>query len=66
MTIQSKMRKTDCLAEFRQHWECVIATGNCRPDDVIAKREAWNNYTDALCKEGLITNQQYDSWTNPF
>lgn len=34
--------------------------------DVCAKREYWNNYTDSLCKDGMITDSQYDNWTNPF
>lgn len=34
--------------------------------DSIMKREIFNNYTDQLCKDGLISNYQYDSWTNPF
>lgn len=34
--------------------------------DIVAKREAWNNYTDYLCKDGAITLRQYESWTNPF
>jgi hypothetical protein len=35
-------------------------------DDAIAKREAWNNWTDAICKNGVITEWQYDNWDNPF
>ncbi len=34
--------------------------------DYVAKREAWNNWTDALCKDGQITSWQYDNWTQPF
>lgn len=34
--------------------------------DVYAQREYFNNYIDALCKEGLITEHQYDTWINPF
>tara|TARA_B100001093_G_C26066167_1_gene692559 strand:+ start:203 stop:379 length:177 start_codon:yes stop_codon:yes gene_type:complete len=34
--------------------------------DYPAKREAWNNWTDALCKDGTITSWQYDNWTQPF
>lgn len=32
------------------------------PRDKCAEREAWNNYTDALCKNGIITARQYDTW----
>lgn len=34
--------------------------------DKPARAEAWNEYTDALCKEGKITLRQYESWSNPF
>lgn len=33
--------------------------------DMPARREAWNNFTDSLCKDGKITLQQYESWTHP-
>jgi len=35
-------------------------------DDIPARCEAWNNWTDALCKEGQITVKQYNEWANPF
>jgi hypothetical protein len=35
-------------------------------NDIPAKREAWNNYTYALCKSRFITLRQYENWTNPF
>lgn len=34
--------------------------------DVVARREAWNDFTDALCKSGEITLKQYETWVNPF
>ena len=36
-----------------------------RPD-VSARREAWNEYTDGLCKDGEITRHQDETWSNPF
>lgn len=27
---------------------------------------AWSAFTDALCKEGRITQEQYNSWSTPF
>ena len=33
--------------------------------DMVARREAWNNYTDSLCKDGEITLSQYENWTHP-
>jgi len=29
------------------------------------RREAWNNFTDALCKEGKISDWQYENWSQP-
>jgi hypothetical protein len=33
--------------------------------DSIARHEAWNNWTDALCKDGEISDWQYENWTHP-
>ena len=33
--------------------------------DEPARSEAWNNFTDYLCKAGLISDWQYDNWTHP-
>lgn len=33
--------------------------------DYPARCEAWNNFTDALCKEGSITSHQYETWNPP-
>jgi hypothetical protein len=30
--------------------------------DKIARREAYNNSTDDFCKNGLITEKQYNNW----
>jgi len=27
--------------------------------------EAWNEFTDYLCKNGEITEHQYNTWTHP-
>lgn len=37
-----------------------------RSPDLPALREVWNNFTDMLCKDGRITQRQYDTWLNPF
>jgi hypothetical protein len=33
--------------------------------DWPARREAWNNFTDYLAKDGRITMHQYETWTHP-
>lgn len=33
--------------------------------DIPLRCETWNNYTDSLCKEGRITERQYDNMDYP-
>lgn len=58
-----KMTKVEVIAEcrdtFREFPELFRG-------DTTAKREYWNNYTDSLCKAGMISNHQYNTWSNPF
>ena len=39
--------------------------GFTRYADLPMRREAWNNYTDALCKDGEISDWQYENWSQP-
>tara|TARA_R100001443_G_scaffold107715_1_gene117707 strand:- start:1037 stop:1204 length:168 start_codon:yes stop_codon:yes gene_type:complete len=55
------MTKAQALKDFRLLFKTFGRKG-----DAIAKREDWNNYTDALCKEGSITLKQYENWGQPF
>jgi hypothetical protein len=59
------MTKADALALFRDQVLPVVKYQYGKGDRV-AIREAWNNYTDALCKEGQITMRQYETWVGPF
>ena len=54
------MTKREALRSFYE------AHGKLLDGDVVAKREAWSNYTDGLCKDGRITLKQYETWSNPF
>ena len=31
--------------------------------DYVARSEAWNNWTDSLCKSGEISDWQYNNWS---
>tara|TARA_R100001594_G_C3993356_1_gene252920 strand:+ start:398 stop:637 length:240 start_codon:yes stop_codon:yes gene_type:complete len=33
--------------------------------DKCMRREAWNNWTDSLCKDGRISDWQYENWSQP-
>ena len=62
------MTKEEALQYFREYILPVIKETyeqNGKPD-IVARREAWNNFTDALCKDGEITPRQYETWTGPF
>ena len=61
--IGARMLKADVLAVCR---EAFKDDPDCFRGDAIAKREYFNNYTDALCKDGFISRHQYETWTNPF
>lgn len=59
------MTKREALRIFRtQVLPAVIVQYG--PKDAPARCEAWNDWTDALCKDRQITLRQYESWTNPF
>ena len=54
-----KLTKKQALQMFLEFYEGPRG-------DVFWKREAWNNFTDSLCKDRQISSHQYDTWTNPF
>jgi hypothetical protein len=33
--------------------------------DIPARSEAWCNWTDSLCKDGQISDWQYENWDHP-
>lgn len=34
--------------------------------DIHTKNEMWGLWTDSLCKEGHITQKQYNNWSNVY
>ena len=60
-----RISKQEAISNFREAWK-EETKGSRFYYDTIAKREAFNNYTDSLCKEGKITLKQYESWGNLF
>lgn len=56
------MTKSEAIAEFKAEILPLVVE-QYGPRDKPAIREAWNNWTDALCKDGRITQRQYDTWT---
>lgn len=60
------LTKAQVLADFRLLWRETIENEPRWRDDSTAKREAFNNYVDALNKSGLVTDSQASNWSNPF
>ncbi len=60
------MTKAEAWARFRDEiLPSIWAAEGPRGPDRPRRAEAWNNYTDELCKDGQITLKQYESWTHP-
>lgn len=59
------MTKAQAFAEFTELYppESFRRRGHI---DRPMRAEAWNNFTDALCKERRITMRQYETWTHPW
>jgi hypothetical protein len=51
---------------FSEIWRDMVTQNRSLTTDRIAKSEAWNNFTDSLCKGNTITDSQFRKWTNPF
>lgn len=62
------MTKAQALATFRRDVLPAVRAEYEQDGrvDAVARREAWNNWTDALCKDRQITSRQYETWDNPF
>lgn len=61
------MTKQAAMAAFREtHLPAIRAAYEADGvPDYIARREEWNNYTDALLSDGLITDWQCENWSHP-
>ena len=62
------MTKKEALKEFRQEIMPFVRYAYDQ-NGVInkpARLEAWNVFTDNLCKLGEITIHQYETWVGPF
>lgn len=58
--------KAQALSQFKYNWKVIIKQHPKLKGDKVWKRTEWNDFTDALCKEGYISENQYNNWSNPF
>ena len=61
-----RMTKKDVVQQFRWDWSDFLKSNPSWRGDRIAKREAFNNFVDALNKDGMVTDYQAYNWSNPF
>ena len=59
------MTKIEAVKLYKQSNAEFIKECKSRKDRVMLW-EDWNNWTDGLCKDGVITERQYRNWSNPF
>ena len=65
--LDSVMTRDEAIEIFDNHILPIVKQ-NMEPDGQIdepARSEAWNNWTDSLCQDGLISDWQYDNWSHP-
>ena len=58
------MTKREAIVEFRDIFGSLLIKGRNRDQPAID--QAWNDWTDGLCKDKRITQKQYSTWTHPF
>lgn len=61
-----KTTKKQVLEQFKELWKEAVENDPTLKGDSIAKREAFNNYVDALNQDGLVSDDQAFNWSNPF
>lgn len=62
----TRLKKVDVVAMFREMWAEAVRSDPSLRGDTVAKQQAWNDYTDGLCKDRQISSHQYNTWSNPF
>ena len=51
---------------FLETWRESISFNRNLRGDSVAKREAFNDFVDGLNKDGLVSDHQAYTWSNPF
>lgn len=58
-----QITKDQAVKMFREDFAKFLKENR---NDFHAKVEAWHNWTDMMCKNGIITEGQYNRWSVPF
>ena len=65
-TMRRHYTKAQVLEQFRYNWKVATLENPSLKTDKIAKRIAFGDFTDMLCKCDEISLKQYETWSNPF
>ena len=57
------MTRDDAIKEFKRNILPLLRAEYGH--DIPAVRQAWNNFTDTLRRDGLITDHQVNTWVSP-
>ena len=65
--LNTVMTRDEAIDIFDNHILPLVQQGmeSDGEPDIPARSEAWNNWTDAMCKDGQISDWQYENWTHP-
>jgi|TARA_Y100000310_G_scaffold116396_1_gene115086 hypothetical protein len=58
--------KAQVVEQFRYNWKVATMQNPALKTDKVAKRIAFGDFTDMLCKCDEISLKQYETWSNPF
>jgi hypothetical protein len=61
-----KLTKHQVKKIFEPEWLAAVADGTFHSTDIAAKRESWLVLTDLLHRDNLITDDQFNCWSNPY
>lgn len=62
---RGKMTKAQAFAQFKEiNPDRFIGLGG--RVDIPARDQAWNDYAEFLCRDGLITRRQCSTWVSPY
>ena len=61
-----RLTKKQAVKQFRWDWSDFLKSNPSWRGDKVAKRCAFNDFVDALNKDGLVSDYQAYNWSNPF
>ena len=61
-----RLTKKQAVQQFRWDWSDFLQSNPNYRGDKVAKRCAFNDFVDALNKDGLVSDYQAYNWSNPF